>query len=222
VKALDCMSKKITERFFSFSKQIFFEEFGTKFPAGSFKNIMDLLFVLFEKISINFPILARNYVDMYREVVLEEISMANISSTDTILVIGSGSIPSTPIILAREINAKIQAIDYDLGAVKRATAYIKNQGLTDNINIIYGDGLNYPTKNFNVIFILYGVKNQQKILEYISKNITKDTRVIYRSAKDIKSIEREDNISLSKLFLIKDNVKTMCFGSLESFLLTKK
>lgn len=216
------MSKKITDRFFSFSQRIIFEEFGTKFPAGSFKNIMDLLFVLFEKISVNFGSLTKNYVNLYHEVVMEEISMANISSTDRILVIGSGSVPSTPVILARETKAKIEAIDYDLGAVKRATIYIKNQGLQDNITIAYGDGLNYPIKNFNVIFVLYGVKNQQNILNYISKNITKDTRVIYRSAKNIQSIEREDDISLSNLFLVKDKVKTKCFGSLESFLLTKK
>lgn len=96
------MLKKLTEKSFYILKRIFFEKFGSIFPGGSFKNVMDSLFVLFEKVSINFPLIASNYLDIYQEIVKEEIDMANISSADRILVIGSGSIPSTPIILAKK------------------------------------------------------------------------------------------------------------------------
>jgi hypothetical protein len=212
----------IIEKFFSFIQHIFFEEISIKFRVGLFKNLMDSLFVIYEKIISNFDFLATNYISRYNDIVKAEIKLADITQKNHILVIGCGSIPSTPIILTKEIKAKIEAIDYDLNAVKRATLYIKNQGLQNYINILYSDGLNYKINNFNVIFILYGVKNQQKILEYISKNITEDSRVIYRAAKDIKSIERDDNISLTNLFQVKENVKTNSLGVLESFLLTKK
>jgi len=216
------MSNTITERFFIFIQRIFFVKIGNKLRPGSLKNLVDLLFVMSEKLGHHFDIISSNYVGIYADVVREEIKLAKISSEDQILVIGAGSIPSTSIILAKETDAKIKSIDKDDEAAIKASKFIKKIGLENKIDIKSGNGLNYPVKDFNVIFILYGVKQKPELLQYLSKNINKNTRVVYRETNDIQSKTNNKKIDLSKLFKIENIVTTKSFGSMNSYLLLKK
>lgn len=216
------MSKTKTERFFSFIQHIVFKEIGDKLPPGSLKNLTALLFVIFEKTGSNFEIISRNYIKIYCDVVKEEIRLANISPDDILLVIGCGSIPSTSIILAKETNIQIVALDNDPKAVIKASQYVKNHNLQDKIKIQFSDDAKYPVKDFDVIFVLYGVKHQLQLLRYLSKNISEKTRIIYRTTNNIKNKTQADEVQLSKLFQIKNVARTKSFGSMDSFLLLKK
>lgn len=197
-------------------------EKGIKFRPESLKNLMDLLFVIIEKIGCKFKIISTNYIKIYYELVKKEIKLANIYSKDLVLVIGCGSIPSTPIVLAKETNTQIVALDNDPKAVINAAQYVKNRNFQDKIKIQYGNGINYPVKDFNVIFILYGVKHQSQLLRYVSKNINENIRVIYRAPHYTQSKTQGDESRLSKLFKVKNVVNTKSFVAMDSYLLLKK
>ena len=84
------MSNTTTEKIFHSTQQIIFEKIGDKLRPGSLKNLLAFLFVIFEKIASNFEIISRNYIEIYHDVVKEEIKLANIFPNDKVLVIGCG------------------------------------------------------------------------------------------------------------------------------------
>jgi hypothetical protein len=208
-----------TERFLLFFQKLLFVIIGNKLRPGSLKNLVDIIFIISEKIGYNFDIISSNYIYLYSNVVNKEINLANISSRDRILVIGAGSIPSTSIILANNTKAQINSIDIDKKAVIKALLFIEKIGLQNRIHIEYSNGINYPIKNYNIIFILYGVKQKLELLQYLSNNIDDNMRIIYRETN---INQNENNIKLSKLFKIENVVKTNSFGHMNSYLLLKK
>ena len=118
------MVKSISERILSFSRFIFFDIISDKFNAAPFKNFMDYLYVIFEKIAYSFKILSENYLMLYDELIKKEIVMAQITKKTNVLVIGCGSLPVTPILIALKTDADIIGIDYDKKAVDRAINFI--------------------------------------------------------------------------------------------------
>ena len=131
-------------------------------------------------------------------------------------------IPSTSVILAEETNTQITALDYDPKAVTKASRYVKKHNLQDKIKIQFGDGAKYPVRDFSVIFVLHGVKNKPLLLKYLSDEVNENTRLIYRASRDMRGKIQDDQIQLSKLFQIKNIVRTNSFGTMDSFLLLKK
>ncbi|MCJ7571830.1 MAG: 50S ribosomal protein L11 methyltransferase [Candidatus Thermoplasmatota archaeon] len=184
---------------------------------------MDISFAFFEKIAFKFEIISSIYLDIYEEMVEKELSMIKTSKEHLILVVGSGTLSATPILIARKTNAKITAIDTDEKAVKESIKYIKSLNLEDRINIIQGDGVDYCLKDFDIIFVLYGIRKQKEMIDNLSKNIKKSTEVIFRTVlKDGKAKIDDKYLDLSKYFLIKKNVQSQCFGIVDSLLLKKK
>ena len=204
-------------------KNLIFQHIGSKLKLGSLKFVINISFVFFEKIAFKFPKISSIYLDMYEEIVEKELSMINPSKEDSILVIGSGTLPATPIIIVRKTNAKITAIDIDENAVKDARKYIKNLNLEENINVVNGNGVNFSLIDFDIIFVLYGMRQQKEMIDNLSKNITQSTKVILRTIlKDGKAIIDDVYLDLSEYFVIDKNVQSQCFGIVDSILLEKK
>ncbi len=216
------MSNTKTEHIFSNIQKLFFEELGYKFRPGTLKNLTNFLYIIFEKAGYNIESISKSYIKIYDDLVKDEIRLANITSNDNVLVIGCGSIPSTAVILARETDTQITAIDIDSQATKKAVRYIKNHNLQDNITVKTIFGTDYPIKDFDVIFILYGVKHQSNLFQYLYDGINYNTRVIYRASKDAGSRNQLDKDQISKLFIIKDMAQNRSFGLMDSYLLLKK
>jgi len=204
-------------------KNIIFQHIGSKLKLGSLKFFMNISFVFFEKIAFKFPKISSIYLDMYEEIVEKELSMINPSKEDSMLVIGSGTLPATSIIIARKTNAKITAIDIDENAVKEARKYIKNLNLEKNINVVQGNGVNFSLIDFDIIFVLYGMRQQKEMIDNLSKNIKQSTKVILRTIlKDGKALIDDVYLDLSEYFVIDKNVQSQCFGIVDSILLKKK
>jgi precorrin-6B methylase 2 len=216
------MSKGIFTRFLSFSRYIFFDIISAKFNTASFKNLMDYAYVVFEKISYSFEFLSFNYLMLYDELIEKEIKMARITDKSIILVIGCGSIPITPILLAKKANSEIVGIDFDIKAVKKASRYIKTYFPDLRIKIEQGDGLKYPIERFDMIFVLYGVKNQKEILKNISVKIESDNLVVFRTTQDVLNQKLKGIEKLSEMFKIKDYISSDSFYTSYSYLLAKK
>lgn len=216
------MKEKMAGIFFSFSSKIIFTEIGGKLRPGALKGFMDFAFSIFEKVAHNFKILSSNYLNLYEEIVENEIKLGDITSKDTVLVIGCGSLPSTAALIYKKTKASITGIDVDPKATKRAVAFLDNLHLKNKIKIDNADGLNYQLKNFDVILILYGVKKQKQIFEKLSKEMKKDARIILRCPSDTSDKIVEENIELDSYFIVKDNVTSRSLGTVDSFLLLKK
>jgi len=175
------MAGKISEKFSNLFQRIFFEELGKKFRPGTFRNLMNYLYVIFEKSAYQFEFLSEYYLGFYKELVEDEIKLAQITSKDHVLVIGCGSIPATSIIIAEKTNAHITSIDIDSHAISNASLIVKKLKLEDKLILESADGHNYPIEKFDVVFVLYGVKNHDDMLKLIGKNMRDNARIIFRS-----------------------------------------
>ena len=216
------MSTSIIERVLSSLQTLIFKQIGKKITTNALKNIMDLLFILFEKIGCKFKVISEIYIKMYKEIVAKELAMAKISIQDRVLVIGSGSLPATPILIVQNTHAQTISIDKNRSAVKEATSYVKHHHLEQILKIECADGFQYPLEQFTVIFVLYGVKQPSKMLDHLAKHINQNTRVVYRTITDPQGKIMDKTLDFSTSFHIKDHVHSATLGSFDSFLLIKK
>jgi hypothetical protein len=208
------MSTSILERLFSILQKIIFKQIGKKIPTNALKNIMDLFFMLFEKVGCKFEVISEIYLKLYQEIVIKEIIMAQISDQDRVLVIGSGSLPATPVIIAQNTHAQTISIDKDCTAVKEAMHYVTAHHLEQTLSIQYANGLTYPVDQFTVIVVLY--------FSHLADHIDQKTRIIYRTITDTHGRIKDKTLDISQYFLIKNQTHTETLGSLDSFLLMKK
>ncbi len=192
------MANKITEKLFNFAQKVFFEEVGAKFSPGTFRNMMNYLYVIFEKTAYQFDFSSEYYLRFYKELVENEIDLAKIISKDQILVIGCGSIPATSIIIAKKTNAHVTSIDIDPRAIKNASILINKLKLENKMTLEFADGHNYLIKKFDVVFVLYGVKNHGDLLYSVGNEMKDNARIIFRSVL-------EDN---KKILGLNENNKT--------------
>jgi precorrin-6B methylase 2 len=216
------MSQSRLKQVFSLLQTIVFKQIGNKIPTNSLKNLMDIAFILFEKIGSKFESISSLYLRLYEDIVLKELSIARLTKDDTVLVIGSGSLPATPVLIAQNTSTKIISIDKDPAAVTAATTYVKNHHLEDKLTIVYADALTYPMERYTVIFVLYGVKHPGEFLTSLALRIHPDTRVIFRTITDAQGKIADKTINLAVHFHVKEHVHTESLGSVDSFLLTKK
>ena len=144
--------------------------------------------------------------------------MANITKNDKILLIGCGIFPTHSIIIAQGKNAKVTGIDNSPRAVKLAKKYVKKIGLSDLIKIKLSDGINYELKDFNVVFIAINVYPINAVLNHLSENLRKGSKVICRSNKNdiLLALKQE---KLEKKFTV---AKRLQNPRSQSFLLIKK
>ena len=209
------MNENIANKLLSYSREIFYEKISPKYKKNKLKSLMDFLYVIFEKFAIKFNIISLNYLDLYSDLVMKEIKMAKIKSNDSVLVIGCGTLPSSSLILYNETKAKIVALDKDKNAIKGAKKFLSNIQMADKIILKHANGLNYPLNDFNVIIILYGVKNLEKIIDFLDKKANKNSKIIIRTNNQI-------NIKLFDKFKIINKVESKYLGEVNSYLISKK
>jgi len=212
----------IFSKLINYFKHLFYDKIFPKFRPGNFKKIWDWSFVIFEKISYNFDVLSSSYIEWYNDIVDYEIKLAKISKKDHVLIIGCGSIPATSILVAMKTNSNIISVDIDKLAVDKAERYVKEKGLKDKIKFKHVTDLKYLQEDYDVIFILFGVKKPQELFEYLINNIDDKTRVIYRVATDKNGDITAKKKFLSKYFRINDFVLSNSWDRVYSFLLSKK
>jgi 2-polyprenyl-3-methyl-5-hydroxy-6-metoxy-1,4-benzoquinol methylase len=216
------MSTTRLERLFSFLQDLIFKQIGSKIRTNALKRFMDYVFVISEKVGCKFEIISEIYLNMYKDIVTKEITLAQISQNDRVLVIGSGSLPATPTLIVRNTHAQTIAIDKDRTAVREATHYVNTQNLGQTLKIECADGLTYPVEQFTVIIVLYGVKHPAKILSHLASRVNYNTRVVYRTITDAQGQIKDKTLDISPYFLVKKQVHTGSLGSFDSFLLMKK
>lgn len=206
----------------SLLQRMFFKDVGGKFRPGSFKKTIDLGFRIYEKTAGCFNFLSLQYSSIYDGTIDKEISIAEISSDDRILVIGCGSLPATVYLLHKKTGACIVGIDTDIKAVNKAKKYLKQLNVDNYCTIINTNGSEFPVNNFDVIFIAYGVRKQQDIIQHLSEKISSSTKIIFRIPTESEDTIKNEDIDITKYFIIKDRVESVTLGSVTSLLLQKK
>ncbi|MBU0496751.1 MAG: hypothetical protein KKG04_02205 [Candidatus Thermoplasmatota archaeon] len=203
-------------------QDIIFRQIGNTWKAGSFKHLMNTAFIIFEKIAVHFDILTEVYINAYEEVIDAELSMLNLRDTDRVIVIGSGAIPVTAILITRKSKVRVTTIDIDPEAVARATLLIHRLGLQQQINVMLADGFSYPLHAFTVIFLLYGISHQERLLKAMIPKIDTGVKIITRSTTDDpkRIVDGAQNI-FNKLELV-NHLHTTSLGAVDSFLMIKK
>lgn len=216
------MSTSMMERKLSLIQTIVFKHIGKKFPTNTLKGLMDALFVIVEKVGCKFEVVSSLYLKLYQDIVSKELTMVHVSPQDHVLVIGGGSLPATPALIAMNTKATVVSIDHDRTAVADATRFVKSHHLGRTLLIEYADGLHFPVERFNVIFILYGVKQPNLLLEYLAEHCHDTTRIVLRAIADAKGMIADRTINISTHFLVRDQTRTDMLGSITSFFLQKK
>lgn len=217
------MAKKtVTQSFFSWFYELFFKKVGHNMPVGPIKKIMDPFFVIIEKIACHFPIFTSFYLEPYRSMIAQELSMLPLTSEDNVLIIGCGSLPATALALAEQCDAKIDCVDVDVEAVNNAKKVLSSLKNMNTISIHHKNGLDHPMKTYTMIFVLYGIKEQIKIFEYIASTVNKKANILFRSSTDLKLAKPEVYKKMISLFVVKDQVKINSFGSIKTYLLNLK
>jgi len=157
-------------------------------------------------------------INWRKPVFLEEIKMADITDKDNVLLIGCGVFPTETMIIAEETKANVVGIDNSPKAVKLANKFLKNKKLSEKIKIEYGDGANYPVKDFDKIFIAINVWPIDSVLDNLSKNMKTSASVMCRGMKsDIDDLLIKNKISND--FNLESSVKRT---KTESYMLIKK
>lgn len=141
-------------------------------------------YTLFEFLAVKTSLFNDLLLSWRKPIFTKEIVLSDISSSDRILHIGCGILPTHTLLLAQQTGAHVTGIDNLKKAIKLASGYIKKEGLEDKINLKYADGSTYPLKDFNVIFIAINVFPIDTILRHISTQCHSGTKILIKSIAD--------------------------------------
>ena len=183
----------------------------------------NIFWYLIDNLSCKFSRIAKLYEKYISEVYRKEGRQFNLSESKNILHIGCGAYPITIITLAEFNGGKIVGLDKSLNEVEKAKKIIKQKKLDDRIDIIFGNGTDFPIKEFDTIIVSGCSVPKIPLLEHIFKNAKPNTKIIVReliSKSDIvnRLIESSDNIEI----LEKIQSNPFPASSWDSFYLLKK
>jgi len=198
------------------------EKISIKLDAHKLKKINDLIFILVENIVVKLDKIIPVYLEYYKPIMENEITIAKISNKDKILHIGCGPIPAASIHIVKKTDADVTSIDKNLQSIKKAQKLILKLKLIEKIHIIHANALNFPLEKFNLIIISQGTEKYKEVLKYISQNMRNDARLIFRTSSSIDGNLVEKDLFLKDMFTVDKIIPQKKNGLLISVLLYKK
>lgn len=202
--------------------RFFLEKIVVKLDPHKLKKFTDLGFIFIEKFIINLDKLYSLYFDFYKEMIENEIILADISKNDKVLHIGCGPIPVTSILIAKKTGAQITAIDTNSRSVKQALRILSVLKISDKIQISHANALNFPLEPFDLIIVSQGIRPYNETLEYIAKSIKRETQVVFRTSSSSTGKLSDNDMFLKDIFIIKNIFPQKQNALLISVLLLKK
>jgi len=120
----------------------------------------------------------------YTKVVEREIRLADITSDDTVLNVGCGSLPFTSVKLAEMTGAKIYALDIDEKAISAAQSLVDTLNLEETIDFIVADGTDTISIDFDKAVVALQVRPQGKTVKNLFSCSDNDVSVIVRIPRE--------------------------------------
>lgn len=119
----------------------------------------------------------------YKNVVKNEIKLAEVKDRDNILCIGGGAVPCTALQMATETGARVHVIDIDSRAVDNAESVINKRGLSNKIRVSKENGEEIDIEDYDIIHIALQVSPKEKVLENLWGKARKGTKIVVRMPK---------------------------------------
>jgi len=183
---------------------------------------MDRVYIFFEKTFYHFEIISTFYLRLYDEITDNEIKLAHITSSDKVLVIGSGSIPATAELIVKKTHAEVYGIDRDREAVSKGREYAKIHGLDRQLHILHSEGSSFDVSTYDVIFVLYGIKGEQDLFNLLADRMNPSARIIFRQPYDHGFNTDILPEYIKKNFMVKDTMISPSLGSIISLVFIRK
>jgi len=121
----------------------------------------------------------------YRDVVQNEVVLANITKDDHILCIGGGICPFSAILFHQITGARVTVIDNDSNCVPKARQVIKRLGLGEYVRVLYQDGgsagINFS--DYTVVHFALQVCPMECVFTYVENNVSPGTKLLVRRPK---------------------------------------
>ena len=137
----------------------------------------------FEKVGCNFPIFGNNYERyFYRNLVENELALADLSDDSKILVVGSGPLPMTSIYLAKN-GFDVFCIDKDGEAIKSARKKVRQLEADLNIKFKKIDGKFKDYSDFDAVWVPLHVTPRKEVILKILKDLEDRAKVIFRNPR---------------------------------------
>lgn len=124
------------------------------------------------------------YYLFYKKMIAREAQLVDLKPGERVLHIGGGSFPFTAIHLALQ-GFKVQVVDMDRGAVKRARKVVEKWGLEDFIEIVAANGLEVSGAGFDAVWISLHVDPKEEIIKKLLSTLPASGRIIYRNPRGI-------------------------------------
>lgn len=187
------LQKILLTKNFSLQEQRELTAFMTK------KNMLSLFQQTFEKFETNLEddfahllidknksakkTLISDYPIYYRYIISlkNEIKLAKINSKDKVLFVGSGPFPITAILIHELTHSQVDCVEINKNSAKLSKKVVNHLNHGDSIHIINKDALTINYSDYTVIVIAILVKPQDKLLETMWKQISKRSRIVYRT-----------------------------------------
>ena len=132
----------------------------------------------------------------YRNVIKNEIDLANITSKDHILCIGGGICPFSAILFHEKTGARVTVIDNCEKCVPQAERVVSQLGLDGHVNVLWQDGSDIELKpgEFSVVHFALQVFPMESVFTQVGKQVGPGTKLLVRKSKnDFDGIYKADS-----------------------------
>lgn len=120
----------------------------------------------------------------YHRMIAREAQLVGLQPGERVLHIGGGCFPFTAIYLALR-GHKVQAIDVDTRAVRKARTVVEKWGLREHIEVLEADGLDVSGEGFDVVWISLHVHPKEEIIKKLLSTLPSSGRIIYRNPRGV-------------------------------------
>lgn len=119
----------------------------------------------------------------YKNLVRDEVALANIQPTDRILCIGGGQCPISGILIHEYTGAHVTIIDNDICCVCRSKELIKNLGYANSIEVLHSDGKYVSPEDYSVIHMAVQVSPMEQVFCHLKKECRMGAKILVRLPK---------------------------------------
>lgn len=110
----------------------------------------------------------------------------NLTKNSHVLIVGSGSMPITAVVLIKYFNCKITCLDIDKHAIDLSKKWITHLALNNNVKFINYDIFDFVNyKPYTHIIITGHIFNKAKLLEHLSVYLKNDQKILLRNSSGL-------------------------------------
>ncbi len=148
-----------------------------------------------ERIAAKSSSLYRTILPYYKNLVKNEIALANIKSADKVLCIGGGPCPISGILLHEYTGASVTIIDNDNCCVRISRELVKTLGYENSIKILLSNGSDISPEDYSVIHLAVQVSPMDQVFGHLMRKCSIGAKILVRLPKK----------RLNNLYSIKDS-----------------